>query len=368
MRRAILVMAVLLAGALIAIRPAGAVGEWDRPAVVKEPERFHIGPYTHPRGLYVLVPGPLSKVTVQGERQDIVVRSKRGYVLNVQTGDASPDVPLSEMIARLEAESLGPNKPWTRKRSEAEAGLIGGLPARAAIYEGPGSRIKVIILRGRRADFVVMFLAPPHTFDSLLADLDGVLGTFQPAPEEFSASANRQRRAAPPVVNPGPRPHKDENLGYSLEYPQDWVVSHPTSYSVVIGGHPGGREADATVGIQNVHPPTAATPGEALEAVYGGLRRQLDAPELATAYLGESNWTYAKGGVRLDGMQFLAEYTLQGERIRQTTIVLPRPDAPVAHIWSYQAPHALFQVYWPMAEAMLKSWTLLPVKAKEGSR
>ncbi|MEO5335517.1 MAG: hypothetical protein H7841_01290 [Magnetospirillum sp. WYHS-4] len=345
--------AVLWAASAFADNP------WDTyPSVPpKVSERLHKGPYHHPHGLYFLMPDRQSRISESGPRADTVIRSKRNYILNIQTNDASPGVPLPAMIVRLEREFLGPGKPWERKLRESDA-AVAGLPARGATYEGPGARIKVLIVRGARTDFVIMFLAMPHIFDSLLPALDDILATFQPAPEEMAAGPGK--RPGPAVgVGPATQSFRDETLGYKLDFPRDWAVSRPTSYSVALGGREGARDEAVGITIQNVRPPAAATPAEAAEAVYGGLKQQLEQPALSTIYLGEGAWVYDKAGVRIEGLQFLVEYLNQGQRHRQTTIVLPRPDGPVAHILSYQAPQKEFQTYWPMAEAAFKSWILL---------
>jgi hypothetical protein len=336
----------------------GIAGPWDPPLVAKEPEKFHKGPYTQSLGHYVLLPGPRSKITEQGARRDAVIRSRDGYILNIQTGEASPGVPLSGMIARLEDAYLGPGRPWERKFGETDA-VLAGMPARTATYEGPGSRIKVLIARGARTDFVLIFLAPPPRFDSLLGEFEEILSTFQPAPEELKGGARKGKAGVvAPHAGHEALSFSDPELGYSVNYPREWATSRPTTYSFLLNGRPGTAEDGVSVSIQNVRPPSAGTPGEAAETVYGNLKRQLEDTSLRTVYLGETVWVYDKGGLRVEGLQFLVEYTVQGERFRQTTIVLPRPDAPLAHVWSYQAPVKAFQTYWPMVEPVLKSWTL----------
>ena len=340
--------------------PAGAAtGPWEKPVVTRgDPDRFHKGPYTQSLGYYVLVPGPRSKVTEQGARRDAVIRSKDGYILNIQTGETSPGVPLTGMIARLEDSYLGPGRPWEKKFGETDA-VLAGLPARTATYEGPGSRIKVMIARGARTDFVLIFLAPPHMFEALLRDLDDILATFQPAPEELKGKALKGKAGVvAPHAGRETKDFQDAELGYRLDYPREWSVSRPTSYSFLLNGRPGTVEEGLSVSVQNVRPPSAGSPNEAAEIVYSNLKRQLENPALQTAYLGETAWVYDKGGLRIEGLQFLVEYSADGQRFRQTSIVLPRPDAPMAYIWSYQAPEKQFSTYWPMVEPVLKSWTL----------
>jgi hypothetical protein len=81
---------------------------------------------------------------------------------------------------------------------------------------------------------------------------------------------------------------------------------------------------------------------------------------------GEQPLTYRSGRLSLAGRQMLVTYSFGGERYQRWAIVVPRPTGTVTHVWSYTAPEAKFETFRPIADAMLKSWTILPDGAGSG--
>lgn len=362
MRRHGVALALTLVFTLSALTgaPTGAVGA---------EARGQASSYTHPTRGFTLVFPPGVESTERRDRGDLSLRSNRGYVINVQTGDASPHVPLNEMIGRLEAQYLGDARPWRVKLDEREE-TVAGLAARSAVYEGSGSRAEVLIARGAKTDFVFMFFAPPRSFEDLNAEFRRILAAFQPGKGEVALAPSAEPSAPAPMAMPvigveavapvggDAQRLSDAALGYVVDYPAAWEMVRPSAFAVVFGGREGTPAYPLSVSIQNVSPPRAATPIEAVSQVYESLKQQLKESMWDAAYFGEGPYTYDKAGMRLDGRQFLVNYTDAGQRYKQLTVVLPRPDGAVAHIWSYRAPQDRFHTYWPIVENMLRSWTI----------
>ena len=175
--------------------------------------------YMHPKGKFaILVPAGAEAV----ERDDgisLSIQSRKGYLINIQMGDANPSLDLSRMAVKLEAQYLGANKTWNRKLGERVI-TVGGLKAIDGTYEGERTRTRVIIARGRKTDFVIMFFAPPSKFDALVGEFDGILGTLAPGADEVVAAATAPRSESPPPPSPATKDplqrYSDNDFRYAI--------------------------------------------------------------------------------------------------------------------------------------------------------
>lgn len=346
--------------------------------VLRAQEASVPGTYVHPVRKFSFAVPPDATIAETGQGGGLSIRSRKGYIVNIQTGASSPHVDLSAMLGRLEAQYLGRDRPWNAKLGEGET-RAGGLPAREAVYDGQTTRARVVIARGAKTDFVFMFFAPPAGFANLSKEFSGLLSTFRPADNELIAApapmtpAPAPSAPAPPAAPVEPvvrqpvipsdgKRFSDSNLGYVVDYPAEWEFFRPTAFAVVFGGQKGTPAYDLVVSIQNVKPPAAMSPNEAAQQVYNNLKAQLAPERFQTAYFGEGPYVHENPRQRLKGYQFLVNYTDGERRYKQLTIVLPRPDSAVAYIWTYRAPQERFHSYLPIAQNMLRSWSMLPAR------
>lgn len=339
--------------------------------------------YQDARRGYMLIAPPGSRVQERDNGQ-VAIQSRTGYAVNIQTGDANPSVPLTSMFAKLEQQYLGDGRAWSRKVSD-DAVVIAGLPARVAVYEGSSTRTRVIIARGQKTDFVLMFFAPVTLFEKLSAEFSMILASFRPGPDDVPAAtstasapakeeapqtplraketasadpAGRPRQLAAAPAHPALNVFSESGYGYRLEYPVDWVLEKSSAFMNVFSGKEGTPAYEAIVTVQNVQPSDAKSGGEAAETVYAGLKSELSGQAKGVDFVGEKQITYSKRGLTLTGRQFVANYDHQGRRFRKWALVLPRPDGSVAHIWSYTAPMERFDAYRPVAEGILNSFLI----------
>ncbi len=349
--RKILALAVLI---LAAAQPAPAQ---QRPA---DPPAAKAQVYRNEaRGFSLAVP-PAAELAEREADGAVFIRSRQGYALSVQADDASPDVPLPQMATRMERQQVGPGRMLTDKLGEREI-TVSGLPAYDATYEGPRTRARMVIARGHRTDFVFLFFAPPRAFTRLVVEFDWVLANFRPAaeeaPEPATAPTAREEREVRQAEIMGSRRFFSPRFGYAIEYPANWVLSRPSAFAILFSGADGTEAYRATVRIQNVQP-GATDAASAVAAVVADLKADLAAGARDIQVLGDKPMTYARDGVRLDGRQILVTYAYHGERFKKLAIVVPRPGGGVVHLWSYTAPEAVYDIFRPIAEAMLRSWVI----------
>ncbi|MCH8236574.1 MAG: hypothetical protein IIC06_00215 [Proteobacteria bacterium] len=320
--------------------------------------------YLHPFRKFTIAIPPGAEIVERAETGEILIRSNEGFMINIQTKDAKPAVTISRMLERLEAKYLGQGKAWSRKLSE-QLSTVAGLDAFEAQYEGGNTRVSVVIARGRKTDFVFMFFAPLDAFDKLQPKFEWVLANFEPNPADHPATAK-----APPgaslttaAAEAGAAPAKrfaEPGYGYTIQYPGDWELSKPSSTTTSFSGKQGTDAFFAIVSIQNVQPPAAKTPAQAADTALADLKSRLKREASDVTYIGEQPLTYKNGRLSLVGRQMVVTYAYNGERYRKWVLVMPRPTGTVAHIWSYTAPDKRFDAFRPIADAMLKSWTIKP--------
>lgn len=301
--------------------------------------------YTHPTLGFSLRQPPGSKaIEPKDGGGDVIFESPQGYALSIQSGRTDAKAGFRDLAGRLEERYLGPNKRWNQKLGERTIEMV-GRPAYDALYEGSGTRARVVIWRGPDRDFVFMFVAPPEVFDASGDHFDLVLDSFRPGGEN---AANAARPAA------GGRRFQAADLGYGFDYPPDWSVTRTGPYAVAATGRDGSSGPAPTVTLQNINP----GPGSAPAGVAANLKSQLKSGAGQVQFLYDAAYVYARGPVRAEGVQFVAGFELQGRRYRQWTVIVPRPTGTATHVWSYTAAETRFDEFRGVAETILGSWQM----------
>ncbi len=324
-------------------------------------QKKQIRSYLHPIRKFTIAIPPGADFTEKGEAVQVTIRSRKGFMINIQTGDANPKATLSEMVAKLEAQYLGQGKPWSRKINEGPS-TVAGLEGLEAQYEGAGTRVKVIIARGRKTDFVFMFFAPQDLFDKLKPEFEWVLANFRPSPADLMTAAEPRPQSAKAVPKAAAKTKRfsEPGYGYTIQYPGDWVATKTSATIATFSGKEGTTAFQAVIAIQNVQPPSAKTPEQAVQQALVGMIASLRNKAVDVSIIGEQPLTYKNGQINLAGRQMVVAFTHAGQRYRRWALVLLRPTGTVAHIWSYTAPNKQYETFWPLADAMLQSWTIQP--------
>jgi len=327
-------------------------GSLARPVRRTEPPKSQI--YTHPKVGYALIVPPDVEIIERNKGKQLSLRSRKGYVINVQAGPKRLEIPLQRMSAVLEAKYLGAGKPWTARGAE-KSRQVGGLPAFDVLYEGSASKTRVVVARGDTNDYVMIFIAQERAFKTLEKEFDWILSHFKPGPKDLASPKIHAVKARSGPIQRFTEP----GYGYAIDYPADWEMSHPANMTTMFSGREGTPAYSAIIGVQNIAPPGASGPEEAASRAFNQLKASLGNAVRRFTIVGDQAWTYQRGQTSLTGRLMEATYQHRRQAFRKRIIVIPRPSGTVAHVWSYTAPQRQFAALQPFAERMLQSWTIL---------
>ncbi len=307
--------------------------------------------YTHPVTGYTIAIPPGAKVLEKNqENPQISIRSRKGYMVSIQTGPARPEVPLAEMPLRLEAKYLGPGKPWSHKGKQKHK-EIDGLPAIEGIYEGANTRARLDIIRGARTDHVLIFFASDREYQSLVHEYEWMLTHFRAGPDDIVKPL--------PTLTSNSLIFNEQGYGYSIGYPNDWTTFKPSQMTAMFSGKEGTPAYSAIVSVQNIAPPSANSAESAAQSALAGLQESLQKSVQNLSYIEDRPWVYTRDAYQLSGRELVLSYKHAGQGFIKRIIVVPRPDQNLAHIWSYTAPIGVFKIYAETADRMLKSWKII---------
>ena len=312
--------------------------------------------YSHPVRNFSFPIPPGSELIERDDDPHPSIRSRRGYMISIQSGAARPHIPLTAMPSLLESQYFGPGKPWTI-RGESRSLKIAGLPAHEVVYAGANTRARVVVARGARNDFVFIFFASHRKFQTLVAEFDWVLENFKPDEADLIVAEKEKPLKKQPVAFYAQR-FSEPGYGYSMDYPADWVLSKQSMVTTMFSGREGTPGYAAVVSVQNVKPPSATTSIEAAATALNDLRNSLERLADDISYEMDQPWTYQHGTLGLEGRQLVVSYIHAGERFQKQVIVVPRPSGQVAHVWTFTAPKQEFTNFQPTALRMLESWMI----------
>jgi len=316
--------------------------------------------YEHPtKHFAITVPGD-AEIIEREAPVDVSVRSRTGWVMHIQSGPANPDATLEQLAAKLEARYLGNNRPWTSKLLGGPT-QVAGVPAYQSLYQGSGSRTRVVILRSGALDMALLFIAPGETFGVVEEVFYSMLSSFQP-PDKTATAVNQTPEQSVHIAANGPELFRDDAMGVAIQYPGGWLMEQPASYMVMFSKPEelGGGKANAS--LQNVQSGISGNDMAAVEGVLQEIMAQL-AYSVSDVHHSQSRpiKVASLDQSLIEGRQIVSDFTRFETPFRQWAIALPRQGTNIVHVFTFVAPKETFESVRPLAEQMVQSWTLTPV-------
>ncbi len=327
--------------------------------------------YTHPsKGFTLYIPNS----AVLNEREppvDITLNSRQGWGMTIQSAPANPSLTIEDLAARLETKYLGEQKTWSQK-IQGTRRIFKGYEAYDSIYDGSGMRARVVIIRSPSFDYVLMFIAPSDLYISTANEFESILLSFEPTHRNAQhhnddlsdTTLNPQRQASAshlsdPLIQEAPHQTDFANLdiptlGYSILYPTTWRVGKPDDFTVVFTGPSKSEAAKLAVTIQNVSSAEATPPDQMANAILQQLKIQMAYSASDVKHVGGGEIAIAGR----NGVQLVSDYNRGPLPYRQWSIIIPRSENNIVHVWTYTAPQNLFNDFSAVMETMVNSWSL----------
>lgn len=317
--------------------------------------------FTHPDQKFsVFVPSDAEVLESTGTI-DLAMRSRVGWMINIQSSPANPTFNLKQMAGRFEAKYVGPGKTWKEKLS----GEVLTENSYSGVYDGSGARIQVVIERTPEWDFVLTFTAPSGSFDVLSEVFLRTLASFHPivksTPTTSDGTEDTGSGGAEAIPTGQLNRYHSTTLGYAISYPAQWIVSKPDEFTTVFSGVSGSESGYAGVSIRNVAAPGFATPRGRAEGLLQQLKTQMAYTDGDIRHERTVAITIGRGSQKAQGLQLVSTFRRGEVDYRQWSIAAPRPDGNIVHMWTYVAPLEQFYKYQGIAEKMAGSMEFIPV-------
>lgn len=144
--------------------------------------------------------------------------------------------------------------------------------------------------------------------------------------------------------------------GLSITPPAGWGREEPGPYAVlfvppdsVLGG------AATAIGLRNLRRPDDVAAEDGADVFARQLVEQLRTQAEDAEIRREATFRWDIGDAIVGGRQVVADFMRNGLPLRQWTVLVPSPHAPVVHLWQYTAPQAVFDTHLEAARACLES-------------
>ncbi len=152
--------------------------------------------------------------------------------------------------------------------------------------------------------------------------------------------------------------------GLSLVLPDGWRWVEPQDYAALILPPETLPNGDAvTLALRNLRRPDDGAEGGGAAALADRLVAEMRAASVDSGQHKASPFRWDVGPGVVMGRQVVADISVDGRLLRQWTVFLPSPLAPVVHMWQFTAPPGVFEATLPDARRVLDS--LLPRRPED---
>ncbi|MCD6116497.1 hypothetical protein J7K93_05745 [bacterium] len=225
-------------------------------------------------------------------------------------------------------------------------GKIGGYKG---VYNGTEVAAGAFFTIQNSIAYIVWSLAPVDMFQSKAAESDAITATFTIIARAEAPASDKSSVSLSNVFD-------DENLGYSINYPGDWVWVKTKPHIVVFSGRKGIPAFYSTVNIQNLASTLMGGNFNSTDEVIAHFEKQFKDGAQNLQMTNPQTFTFQSNSKNITGKAFQLSYTRQNENFQQLMVIVPRADQKVFYAWMYTAPAEDYEKYYSVAVEMLNTW------------
>lgn len=151
--------------------------------------------------------------------------------------------------------------------------------------------------------------------------------------------------------------NKDDH--YRINYPVSWSFNETPQGTLTLNGKPGTPSFQSSVNIQTVFTKRTGGHFSNIDEFMTEVKTQAAALTVHPAYIKSGPIVVRlQDGQRLRGEYLVFTYQANGQVYKQWQIVVLRQDKQVFYTWAFSAPVAQYDKDLPIAQAMLRSWSI----------
>lgn len=236
-------------------------------------------------------------------------------------------------------------------RDKTINGYRGMLGAYRGYYNGTRVGAGVFYTIQNGIAYIVWSVAPIHLFDTKVTESDGITSTFT----ILSSNVHSYNKSHSSGLS---NTFRDRGLGYSIQYPSNWVFTKTKPYIVIFSGRQGTPEYYVTVNIQNLASTSMGGNFNNVDGVIQHFKNQLYSGARNVYVSQAERFDFQVAGRNISGKVLEMSYTRQNENFKQMLVVFPRYDYKLFYAFMYTAAANDYNRYQNIAIQMLDTWNI----------
>lgn len=176
------------------------------------------------------------------------------------------------------------------------------------------------------------------------------------SPDKSPAVAESEK---PVDVSTITKVYDNKDSRYSIKYPTNWEFDSTSRGTVIFSGKQGTPQYYSTINIQTVLAKKTGGDYGSVKEFMADIKRQAKKGSQNTQFLESGSIDLSpSNGANIKGEYITFTYTYRGVEFKQWQIVVLRKDGQVFYAWAYTSPVEQYNHDLPIADGMLKSWTI----------
>ena len=148
--------------------------------------------------------------------------------------------------------------------------------------------------------------------------------------------------------------------GYEMRYPAGWGLEKPDRVTVLFAGPKGTDDYYTTVTVQNVASAKYGGTHQNVGSLVADLKRQFAQSDPKAKIFNEKTFPFtSEEGTPVNAITFGVTYALQGQKMQQWAVIIPRASDQVYHVFFYTSPARLYDRNIKTAYDMLQTLRLI---------
>jgi hypothetical protein len=151
----------------------------------------------------------------------------------------------------------------------------------------------------------------------------------------------------------------DQDLGYAIQYPKDWIVNKKDSATVLFSGPKKEDLLDVTLYIRNIASSKRGGTFADADGIVNDLKNQAKSMDKNATFsdVSEINFTRTDG-TKLTAKSFAIKVANQGKKFVLMQVVVPHGDGLTFHRFEFMAPNEKFDKYLDTIKSILETWKI----------